>query len=297
MPLFACPECEAELGAQPEACLCTRCGRRFEYRDGMWRFLTPARGAALEPFLRQYRVVRGSDGHRQAAPEYYRMLPSVADDHPQAAEWRVRRETYHHLLQHVLAEGPQPVRALDIGAGSGWLSHRLAELGHQTVAVDVLDDDADGLGAARHYPSRFAVVQADFNALPFLPHQFDLVVFNGSLHYAHDVGDALARAHDMLASGGALVVMDSPMFHSDGDGRAMTTERARRFQLQYGLASVVRAGAGYLTFPSLEAAAQALQLQSAFVPSRGPLGWRMRRRLAYLRLRRAPAAFGLWVAR
>src|SRR5262249_24155769 len=126
MPQIACPECEAELGLQTELCLCARCGRRFEYRDGMWRVFTPARGAALEPFLAQYRAVRGADGHRRAAAEYYRMLPAVADDHPQAAEWRVRRETYHHLLRHVLAEAPQPVRALDIGAGSGWLSHRLA---------------------------------------------------------------------------------------------------------------------------------------------------------------------------
>jgi SAM-dependent methyltransferase len=251
----------------------------------------------LEPFLREYRQVRGREQRRRASADYYRMLPAVPVDDPHAWEWQIRRETYGRLLRRVFADGPSLMRVLDLGAGSAWLSHRLAELGHHTVAVDVLDDDADGLGAARHYASRFPAVQADFNALPFLPHQFDLVVFNGSLHYAHDVGDALARAHDMLASGGALVVMDSPMFHSDGDGRAMTTERARRFQLQYGLASVVRAGAGYLTFPSLEAAAQALQLQSAFVPSRGPFGWRMRRRLAYLRLRRAPAAFGLWVAR
>jgi len=296
-PQFACPECEADLGPQAEVCRCTRCGRQFEYRDGMWRFLTPARVAALQPFLAQYRVVREGDGHRQASPDYYRTLPSVAEDHPQAGEWRVRRETYHHLLRHVLAEGPQPVRVLDVGAGSAWLSHRLAELGHHTVAVDVLDDEADGLGAARHYTSKFPIVQADFNALPFLPHQFDLVVFNGSLHYAHDVADVLVRAREMLAPGGALVVMDSPMFHADRDGRMMTAEQARRFRFEYGLATVVPAGAGYLTFPSLEDAAGTLQMQPAFLPSRGPLVWRLKRRLSSLRLGRAPASFGLWVAR
>ena len=263
----------------------------------MWRCLTPARVAALEPFLAQYRVVRAGDGHRQALPEYYCTLPSVGEDHPQAGEWRVRRETYHHLLRHVLAEAPQSVHVLDVGAGSAWLSHRLAELGHHTVAVDVLDDEADGLGAARHYASQFPIVQADFNALPFLPHQFDVVVFNGSLHYAHDVADALGRAREMLAPGGALVVMDSPMFHSDGDGQAMTAQQARRFQFEYGLATVVPAGAGYLTFPSLETAARTLQMQPVYVPSRAPLAWRMKRRLSRLRLGRAPAAFGLWIAR
>src|SRR5207244_11265273 len=163
------------------------------------------------------------------------------------------------------------------------------ELGPHTVAVDVLDDEADGLGAARHYASQFPIVQADFNALPFLPPQFDVVVFNGSLHYAHDVADALGRAREMLAPGGALVVMDSPMFHSDGDGQAMTAQQARRFQFEYGLATVVPAGAGYLTFPSLEPAARTLQMPPVYVPSRGPLGARMEGRPSSPPRRRAPA--------
>jgi hypothetical protein len=59
----------------------------------------------------------------------------------------------------------------------------------------------------------------------------------------------------------------------------------------------VRPGSGYLTFAVLAAIAERLALRQEFVPSRGPFGWRMRRHLARVRLRRAPAAFGLWVAR
>ena len=118
-----------------------------------------------------------------------------------------------------LAAGATPLHVLDLGAGSGWLSHRLTALGHRVVAVDAIDDEVDGLGACRHYAGDFAAVQADFDALPFAPAQFDLVVFNGSLHYAADTGATLERAHRVLAPGGALVVMDSPMFRADGDGR------------------------------------------------------------------------------
>ena len=121
------------------------------------------------------------------------MLPTAPPGDPHAGDWLVRRETYHHLLRHVLASGPQPLRVLDLGAGSGWLSHRLAGLGHLVVAVDAIDDEVDGLGAAHHYAAEFGVVQADFNAVPFAAGQFDLVVFNGSLHYAPDVGATLAR--------------------------------------------------------------------------------------------------------
>jgi SAM-dependent methyltransferase len=143
----------------------------------------------------------------------------------------------------------------------------------------------------------FVAVQADFNALPFAPKQFDLVVFNGSLHYAPDAATTIEGAHRMLAAGGAVVVMDSPMFRADRDGSAMVGDKARRFMVECGFTDVVQPGRGYLTFAALAAIAARLDLRPQFVPSRGTLGWRVRRQLARVRLRRAPAAFGLWVAR
>ena len=292
-PRFACPDCSIELSSA----WCLRCGRSFERIDGIWRFLTAARREALAPFVQQYRFVRVRDGHRRQTPDFYRALPSVDRADPDAAEWRIRRETYGNLLRHVLAEAPQAVRVLDLGAGSGWLCHRLAELGHQPVAVDIVDDDADGLGTTRHYATEFPAVQADFGRLPFVSAQFDLVVFNASLHYAPDALAALAGACRMLAPGGALGVMDSPMFDADADGRAMRAAKAGRFRSAYGLASVLEPGAGYVTFATLNEAARTLEMRPAFIPSRGPFGWRARRQWARVRLGRAPATFGLWVAR
>src|SRR5262245_24313500 len=298
-PSFACPECGAEVELRgDDARACCYCARTYTRRDGVWRFLTVARAARLEPLLRQYQTVRDRDGHRRRLPsEHYRTLPSVPRTDRHAGEWLVRRETYHHLLQRVLASSSQPKQLLDVGAGTGWLSHRLAALGQRVVAVDALDDEADGLGAWRHYDVPFAVVQADFDALPFSPKQFDLVVFNGSLHYAPDAGATLARARRMLGPGGALVVMDSPMFRRERDGAAMVDETDRHFRHELAISDVVRPGVGYLTFARLGAIAKSLDLQAQFVPTRGPLPWRLRRQLSRVRLRRAPAAFGLWMAR
>src|SRR5215831_5905486 len=230
LPRFVCPECRIDAsGAGDGRVACASCGRVFEERRGVWRFLTPARSAQLERFVRQYRSVRDREGYRSVGADYYRRLPTVSRGDPHERDWQVRRETYHHLLGHVLAAGPLPLHALDLGAGSGWLSHRLSALGHRAVAVDAIDDEADGLGAARHYATPFAAVQADFDALPLAPAQFDLVIFNGSLHYAPDTAATLERAHRMLAQGGALVVMDSPMFRGDRDGAAMVGDARRRF--------------------------------------------------------------------
>ena len=101
----------------------------------------------------------------------------------------------------------------------------------------------------------------------------------------------------MLAPGGALVVMDSPMFKSERDGQSMVASQLQTMSAQHGLRQVVRQGVGFLTYDGLNRTASDLGLSGRFVRSSGPLAWRWRRRAAWLRLRRAPAAFGVWVAR
>src|SRR5262245_2819195 len=220
LPQFVCPECRASLVQDTAGgVLCAACQQRYERRDGIYRFLSRSRSDGAAAFTQQYRAVREQDGYRATAPEYYRMLPVVAQNNPRADEWRIRRESYAHFQQRALPGVWQgPIRALDLGAGSGWLSHRLASFGHYAVAVDRLDDEVDGLGACRHYPVTFAAVEADFDALPFEPAQFDVVILNSSLHYSPDPAATLAEAKRMLVNGGSLVVMDSPMFASARDG-------------------------------------------------------------------------------
>jgi len=297
-PAFVCPHCTSALApAGRTRLVCAHCDRTFEQRHNVWQFLAPARAERLEPFARQYRLVRQREGRRSDAADYYRMLPVVASDDPNATDWRIRQETYRHLLGHVLAASRQPSAVLDLGAGSAWLSHRLASLGHHVVAVDAIEDEADGLGAVRHYDTPIVAVQADFDALPFAPAQFDVVLFNGSLHYSPDPRATLDHARTMLTDGGTLVVMDSPMFVADRDGAAMVVDSLRRFARDLGLQAVAQPGCGYLTFSALNAAASTLHLHAAFVPSRGPLTWRVRRQLARVRMGREPASFGLWMAR
>ncbi|HEY7290107.1 MAG TPA: class I SAM-dependent methyltransferase [Vicinamibacterales bacterium] len=297
LPRFACPGCRVEIPVDAEQSACGCCGRRYIQRGGIWRFLDGERLTAVEPFVRHYRAVRGQEGRRQLSIDYYRHLPSVPLEDPHAREWRIRRETYGHLLRQVLSQSRLPSTILDLGAGSGWLSHRMAALGHLAVAVDILDDEADGLGVVERYDAPVVAVQADFDALPFAPQQFDTVIFNGSLHYAPDPYTTLARVQALLTPGGTLVVMDSPMFASEGDGTAMVADAVRRFTNDLALQDHVTPGLGYLTFRALAASARTLQMSARFVPSRGWLAWRVQRNLARLRLGRQPAAFGLWVAR
>src|SRR4029079_19066207 len=101
-----------------------------------------------------------------------------------------------------------------------------------------------------------------------------------------------AGAYCMLADGGTLAVMDSPMFRADRDGSAMVDDKLRHLVPDCGLTDAVPQGIGYLTFTRLATIAEQLKLRPQFLPSRGSLGWRLRRHLARVRLGRAPAAFG-----
>jgi SAM-dependent methyltransferase len=293
VPLFACPECGRQLGAgAPVTC---GCGCTFEQHQGIHGFLTARRRAASEAFSRQYQRVRQRDGHRALTAAFWHELPAVPKSHDATREWRIRRESYDRLLASVLE--PRPLRVLDLGAGSGWLAARLAGRGHDVVALDRLDDEADGAFLGRQSQRPFVAVQGDFEALPFEPGQFDVVVFNASLHYARDPEETLGRAARMLTPGGVLVVMDSPTFDRDADGESMVAAQMAALLDAHDLGELVRPGIGYLTFHGLRQAADRLRRQDRFFPSRGPVAWRLRRPLARRRLGRPPAAFGVWVAR
>ena len=292
---FACPNCATVLRS---ALACPNCGGIFGLREGIYRFLLPERQQALAAFLEQYRRVREQDGYRSRPPEYYRALPQAPAGDPLSQNWRVRAETYQHLRQRVLpslAPPGQPLSVLDLGAGNGWLSHRLGALGHACVALDWLDDPDDGLGAAKHYPVAITCVQADFDQLPFVPGQFDLVIYNAALHYSPSVERSLEHGQAMLGPDGALAIMDSPSFRSAASGERMLAEQARRFEQGHANAEAVRPGQGYLLADEIAAAERRLGLDLRYLPTRGGLGWALRRRLAGLKLRREPAGFGLWI--
>ena len=155
-------------------------------------------------FLRQYGRIRASEGRGSEHADYYRTLPF--HDDPQ---WRIRATTFRYFTRHLLPK--RPAKILDLGAGNGWLSNRLAQLGHSPVAVDIFRDGRDGLGAGRHYTEQFPGLEAEFDNLPLRAGQFDLALFNASIHYSADYARTLKEARRCLRADGRVVVLDSPV--------------------------------------------------------------------------------------
>ena len=123
-----------------------------------------------------------------------------------------------------------------------------------------------------------------------------LVWYDGGFYESDGLFGESSLRRVAYPSGEVVKKIDVPREHF-AEGLAMVGDKLRRFRIDCGLSDAIQQGIGYLTFAMLAAIAERLHLHPQFVPSRGPIGWRLRRSLARLRLRRAPAAFGLWVAR
>ncbi|HET7034461.1 MAG TPA: HemK2/MTQ2 family protein methyltransferase [Thermomicrobiaceae bacterium] len=302
LPRFACPVCHGALAPCGEDRLrCERDDLDFERIEGIWRFLPPERLRYYARFMAEYETVRARErrGSRDAA--YYRALPFADRSGRFSADWRIRARSFEALVDEVLAPLEEavarPLVVLDLGAGNGWLSHRLAQRGHAVIAADLQTNAADGLGAHVHYAHHFTPVQAEFDHVPLAGAQADLVIFNGSLHYAADIERALAEARRVLRPAGRLVIMDTPFYHDPSSGQAMVREREAQFAREYGFPSNAVPMEGFLTFQRLDALGAALGLRWQRIEPDYGLGWALRPWRARLRRRREPARFVLAVGK
>ena len=250
---------------------------------------------AVAKFKREYTTVRRAEGWGSADAAYYRALPyrDLSGRFPHI--WRIRARSYDVFIGRVVEpierRAPVPLRILDLGAGSGWLANRLALRGHSVLAIDLLDDPLDGLGAARHYGATFAALIAEFDHLPVPANQTDLVVFNASLHYSTNYVRTLRESLRVLHRDGTLVILDSPMYIDPTSGARMVQERRARFMATYGFASDALPSEHYLTSARLDALARELGI--AWRVYRPGLDWRsgLSRAIGGLRARREPASF------
>jgi SAM-dependent methyltransferase len=206
-----------------------------------------------------------------------------------------------HILPHLKVGERERVSILDIGAGNGWLSYRLTQMGFHAVAVDLLVNEQDGLGAAKHYERHlqelFPRFQAESAKLPFAEGQFDAIVFNASFHYAENYTTCLREALRCLKGGGMIVVADSPWYARQSSGERMLDERRAFFLNRFCTFSNSISSLEFLTDERLRELEQAFGIQwERHAPFYG-IRWAFRPLIARLRRRREPAVFRIYTAR
>lgn len=289
---FICPRCHAVLQKTSEheyRCSTDDCS--FQQVDGIWHFLLPERESYYARFIADYEKIRSLEGRQSQDSNYYRSLPFQDLSRRFSADWRIRAASYK-MLERIIAPG---MKVIDLGAGNGWLSNRLAALGCEVHAVDLLLNAEDGLGAWKHYENKFTPVQAEFSRLPFVNGGSSLVIFNASFHYAEDYQEVLKEALRVIEPRGRVVIMDSPVYHHEESGEKMVYERKASFLLQYGFASDSLQSKNYITHQQMTRIGKSMGVHWKHLRPFYGLHWTVRPWLARLRGRREPAEFGLWV--
>ncbi len=307
--LLRCPACATPMGyvktGDAEASeTCVGCGFTIANHEGIWRALPPIRELYYRQFATEYAAIRAREGRGSPTPEYYLALPFHDLTGHNRWQWKIRSCSFQYLVSRVLppieARFGRSLRVLDIGAGNGWLSYRLALCGHACVAVDLLDNDQDGLGAAAHYhrhlPWPFRCVQAEMDYLPFDNSQFDVAVFNASFHYSEDYARTLREAIRCLRPGGEVIVVDTPFYETEESGHAMVLEKHAAFEKQHGCRSDSLRSLEFVTPSILTKLEQACRIRWRVERPWYGVGWALRPWKAKLHGRREPSKFYLLAA-
>jgi len=299
-----CPVCRAAMNGLDLKDLsgtktCLTCGFVLSSREGIWRALAPDRQERFRQFIDEYQKVRTLEGRGSSIPDFYLELPYSDITGNNCWQWKIRGGSFRFFEARVLprmepGEG-RGLNVLDVGAGNCWMSYRLALRGHRPVALDLIDNAQDGLGAARHYfahlPSPFVRFQAEMDHLPFGDHQFDLLIFNASFHYSEDYIPTVSEALRCLRRPGYLVIIDSPFYRREDSGRLMVMERRAAFTRKFGFPSDSVPSREYFTGETLTELAHAFQLSRRVEKPWHGLGWALRPIRARLLRQREPSQF------
>lgn len=291
-----CPRC----GSRVAELMCSSCGFKLNVCRDVMQALPPERVAYYARFTEDYERIRAAEGRGSQTKAFYLALPYKDRSGRNSRQWEIRAKSFRYLVRRVLEASPVRGSVLDLGAGNCWMSFRLMEMGYDAVAVDLLTNEHDGLGAAKHYRHKLKKpiprFQAEAANLPFASAQFDYVVFNASFHYAEDYEETLREALRCLKTGGRLVIIDTPWYQKERSGEQMVAERHAAFKKRFGTASDAVKSMEFVTDERLAALAAHLHIRwERYKPWYG-LKWAMRPLMAKLQGRREPSRFRIYVA-
>lgn len=124
--------------------------------------------------------------------------------------WQSAGSMAPYEYETLLADLPKQSRILDVGVGFGHSSVFLAAQGHKVVAVEPALSLCELIsGAAAKFNLDLEVVQGVGEHLSRLDRaDFDIVIFNASLHHCDDPVRAIDEAYQCLRPGGLIYLVN-----------------------------------------------------------------------------------------
>jgi SAM-dependent methyltransferase len=218
--VLSCPRCGA--APEPGATRCPGCGHPITTAGGGLDLLDDDERQAADAFAGLYSALRRREGWAGADGR----------EDPQGGDpllWRGRMESVSEAAAVLSTAWTSSARqlVLDVGSGGGWAARHLG--GADVIAIDLLD-----------VPRQTGVlhVRGDMRRLPVRDSSVDAALYAASLHYA-PLSESIREAARVLAPGGQLVAVDSPMYK----GRrlqAMAKERSKAYYVRAGFPDLGR---------------------------------------------------------
>lgn len=138
-------------------------------------------------------------------------------------DWNARRQLLHNAVLHaptidaLLAQVQHGMHTLELGCGSGWLTHAMARQGANALGLDISEQSLvvarDWYERTKHdLPGTARYEVADLNRLALPAAQYDIIATNGTLHHLVELEHVVKQVHHALKPGGLLWISDQ-----DGD--------------------------------------------------------------------------------
>jgi SAM-dependent methyltransferase len=205
---LACPKCRVPVTRRAIEVSCSRCQKVWPIVNGIPHFVTdfPYWGEMPQDRMQKVNELARTGSWRAA------LLDSGDPLIRKASEMILNLDRANW---HWLANLQPDSRVLDLGAGTGTISHALGLRYREVVAVEPVRERVDFMQQrfAQEGLSTVTIVRSSLWVLPFEPESFDLVVMNGVLEWVAEgmEGDpqklqeaALRNALALLKPGGKL---------------------------------------------------------------------------------------------
>lgn len=165
------------------------------------------------PFEASYISLREKE-NRLYTDDIVKKLPEPPADHPLRKEWLHRKASTEKLIAYLKKRKNSP-NILELGCGNGWLSHHLAEL-DQSIVWGIDRNERELLQAARVFNTygNLSFLYADVFTAPLPQNAFDFVILASSMQYFDNVKTLLNTLLSLLAPGGEIHIIDSPIYRS-----------------------------------------------------------------------------------
>lgn len=212
------------------------------YSNGIYSLIGKEELNKLNYFLKSFESFRELNKLKIKNTKLYDDLPFSMH----SSNW-IERQKDIKLINKII-EGKTSLNILDVGAWNGWLSNYLAKKNHNLVALDLFIDIYDGLGANKHYKSKYTSIQVYPDEIFRIKEKFDLIIFNRNWAFFQNPQKVFDDAKQILSPKGSILFTGLAFYKNPIIIKKQLKEMDESFKKNYNIPILYKSSKGYLSF-------------------------------------------------